>query len=381
MYKRVLKLPLLPKRSFFLWGPRQVGKTSLLESTYPQAPLISLLLNEELTALKSRPGQLRERVKDLKTKFIIIDEVQKVPELLDEIHYLIEKEKVVFGLCGSSARKLKKSHANLLGGRAIRFELLGLTSFELGKDFDLVKLLNRGALPAIYPDDNYRQLHKSYCTDYLKEEIFDEGLVRKLAPFSQFLEFAALSDAEVISLETFARDVGVAAPTIRSYFDILSDTLIGRYLPAYRRRPKRKIVTSPKFYFADLGVVNFFAQRGEIHPRSELFGKAFENWVHHELTAYLAYNERNETLTYWKVHQGPEVDFIIGLMKAGIEAKATANVHADHLKGLRQLGMDYPEAKRRYVVSLETFSRRTEDDITILSVSDFCQRLWAGELF
>jgi len=358
-----------------------VGKTSLLEMTYPHTPLISLLLNEELTQLRARPGRLRERLKESKAKFILIDEVQKVPELLDEIHYLIEKERVVFGLCGSSARKLKKSHANLLGGRAVRYELLGLTSSELGRDFSLERILNRGALPAIYQDDNFRQLHKSYCTDYLKEEIFDEGLVRKLSPFSQFLEFAALSDTEILSWETFARDVGVSAPTIRAYFEILSDTLIGRFLPAYTRRPKRKTVAAPKFYFSDLSVVNYFAQRGELKPRSELFGKALENWVHHELRAYLLYRERGESLSYWKIHQGPEVDFIIGLMKAAIEVKGAENIHGDHLKGLRELARDYPEVKRRYVVSLESHSRRTEDHITILSVADFVKRLWSDELF
>ncbi|MBI4403436.1 MAG: ATP-binding protein [Deltaproteobacteria bacterium] len=381
MYRRLLKLPQQPKRSFFLWGPRQVGKTFLLEHTYPQTPLISLLLSEELAQFKVRPGRLRERMRELNTKFVLIDEVQKVPELLDEIHYLIEKEHMVFGLCGSSARKLKKTHANLLGGRAIRHELFSLTSFELGKEFDLVRFVNRGGLPAVYPDAQYRQLHKAYCSDYLKEEIFDEGLVRKLAPFSQFLEFAALSDTKVLSFETFARDTGVSGPTIRGYFDILNDTLIGRYLPAYVHRPKRKIVTSPKFYFTDLSVVNYFAQRGEIQSRSELFGKAFENWVHHELTAFLSYYERSERLSYWRVHQGPEVDFIVGFMKVAIEAKATSNVHMDHLKGLRELAVCYPELKNRYVISLESSSRRTDDGVTILSVGDFIKRLWSEKLF
>jgi uncharacterized protein len=307
--------------------------------------------------------------------------VQKAPELMDEIHYMIEKYGTVFGLCGSSARKLKKSHANLLGGRALRYELFGLTSFELGKDFDLVKILNRGTLPAIYQDEDYAALLKSYGVDYLKEEVFDEGLVRKLTPFSHFLEFAALSDTEVLSLESFARDVGVSGPTVRSYFEILSDTLIGRFLPAYIRRPKRKIVRSPKFYFSDVGVVNNLAQRGKLLPRSELFGKAFENWIHHEICAYLSYAARSETLSYWKAHQGPEVDFIVGLMKAGIEAKAAERIHSDHLKGLRELKKDYPEVRKRYVISLEKHSRLTDDGIGILSVSDFTRRLWAGELF
>jgi predicted AAA+ superfamily ATPase len=381
MYKRDLGLPNKPNRSFFLWGPRQTGKTSLLEQKYPDADFISLLKNEELTELKSQPSRLRERLKSLKSKFVIIDEVQKIPELLDEIHYLIEKEKIIFGLCGSSARKLKKSHANLLGGRALRYELFGLTSHELGKDFDLTKILNRGYLPTFYLENNYRSLHRSYCADYLKEEIFDEGLVRKLAPFSQFLEFAALGDTEVLNFESFARDVGVSAPSIRSYFDILNDTLIGRFLPAYQFKPKRKLAKLPKFYFSDVGVVNHLAQRGEIRPRSELFGKALENWAHHELRAYLSYKQRDEAITYWKVHQSCEVDFIIGHMKAAVEVKASEKIHSEHLKGLRELKIDYPENKSRYVLSLEKTSRITEDGIHILSLNDFIKNLWSDKLF
>ncbi|HUT76095.1 MAG TPA: DUF4143 domain-containing protein, partial [Polyangia bacterium] len=363
MYERSLALPVPPDRTFFLWGPRQTGKTSLLERTYPDAPFVSLLRNEELTDLQARPGRLRERVMDLGTRFVVIDEVQKIPALLDEVHYMIEKDRVVFGLCGSSARKLKRSQANLLGGRAVRHELFGMTAHELGADFDLVRVLNRGTLPAIYRDRKPGPLLKSYCVDYLKEEIFDEGLVRKLAPFSRFLEFAALGDTEIMSYETFARDVGVSGPTIRSYFEILSDTLIGSFLPAYTLRPKRKVARSPKFYFFDVGVVNTLAQRGEIKPRSELFGKAFENWVHHELRAFLSYSGRNEGLSYWKVQQGPEVDFVIGHMKAAFESKASESIHADHLKGLRELVKDFPKATARYVVCLEAHSRRTDDGI------------------
>lgn len=381
MYTRALALPPPGKRTFFLWGPRQTGKTSLLEKTYPDAPFVSLLRNEELTELKARPGRLRERVKDTGARFVVVDEVQKIPELLDEIHYIIEKDRVSFGLCGSSARKMKRSHANLLGGRAVRYELFGMTARELGRDFDLERALNRGTLPAIYGDDDYLPLLRAYCADYLKEEIFAEGLVRKLAPFSHFLEFAALGDTEILSLESFARDVGVSGPTIRSYFEILCDTLVGSLLPSYTLRPKRKVVRSPKFYFSDVGVVNHFARRGELRPRSELYGKAFENWIHHELRAYLSYSGRDETLSFWKVHQGGEVDFVVGRMAAALEAKASANVHADHLRGLRELVKDHPEAKRRYVVSLERHSRLTDDGIGVLSVADFTERLWSGALF
>ena len=380
MYFRELKLPVLAKISFFLWGPRRVGKTSLLRETYPLAPRINLLLNEEFAAYQSRPQLLRERVIQNNWKFVVIDEIQKVPQLLDEIHYLIEEHQVVFAMCGSSARKVRSNHANLLGGRAMRFEMTGIVSKELGENFQLHKIINRGYLPSIYDSEDFMQLQKSYCADYLKEEIFAEGLVRKLQPFSRFLEIAAIGDSEVTSFETIARDCGVSAPTVRSYFEILVDTLLGHFLPSFALRPKRRQTISPKFYFSDVGVVNFLAQRGILSPKSELFGKAFENWIHHELRAWLEYHNRPEQLTYWRLSSGAEVDFIVGDMACAIEAKSSEKIHQDHLKGLREIIEDYPTVGRRIVVSLEPISRRTEDGIEILSVPDFLAKLWNDEI-
>jgi predicted AAA+ superfamily ATPase len=372
-------LPFPANRSLFLWGPRQVGKTSLLREIYPQTPKINLLKSDEFADYQARPQLLRERVIQNKWTHVVIDEIQKVPQLLDEIHYLIEEHQVVFVMCGSSARKVKANHANLLGGRALRFEMYGLVSSELGDSFDLQRVLNRGYLPSIYDSEDYHQLLKSYCADYLKEEIFAEGLVRKLQPFSRFLEISALGDTEVTAFETIARDCGISSPTVKSYYEILSDTLLGRFLPAYAIKPKRRQTLSPKFYFADVGVVNYLAQRGAILPKSSNFGKAFENWVHHEICAWLEYSKRPEQLTYWRLSTGVEVDFILGHMNCAIEAKATEKVHSDHLKGLREIVDDYPEVKRRVVVSLEPISRRTEDGIEVLSVEDFRHQLWNGE--
>lgn len=374
-------MPQNPKESFFLWGPRQVGKSSLLRRLYPNAFWIDLLRNSEFFAYSSRPDYLRSVLLEKKPKLVIIDEVQKVPSLLDDIHSIIEESKIVFGLCGSSARKLKRGQANLLGGRALRNELFGLVSSELGKDFDLLTMLNSGYLPAIYNSENSQRKLEAYCSDYLKEEILNEGLVRRLPPFSRFLELATLSDTEIVSFKSFARDVGVSEPTISSYFDILSDTLIGTYLPAYTLRPKRRIKKTPKFYFFDVGVVNFLAQRGKIQPRSELFGKAFENWVHHELRAYLSYMHRPEKLSYWALSTSTEVDFIIGNMLTAIEVKSSSRIHSEHLKGLRELKVDHPNVKKRFVVCTESTARQTEDGIRILPYMDFCQKLWAGELF
>jgi len=380
LYNRSLKLPIKPDRSFFLWGPRQVGKTSLLKSTYPDAPRVNLLLSEEFADYQARPMLLRERVLQNKWKFVVIDEIQKVPQLLDEIHYLIEEHNVVFAMCGSSARKVRSNHANLLGGRALRFELFGMVSRELEQAFDLERILNRGYLPALYDTKEFFGLQKSYCADYLKEEVFAEGLVRKLQPFSRFLEIAALGDTELTMFETIARDCGISAPTVKSYYEILSDTLLGRFLPAYALRPKRRQTTGPKFYFSDVGMVNFLAQRGAVQPKSSVYGKAFENWVHHELRAWLEYHQRAEQLTYWRLSTGVEVDFIIGHMAAAIEVKAASKIHKDHLKGLRELVQDYPDVGRRIVVSRESISRKTDDGIEILSVDDFIAQLWSDKI-
>ena len=312
---------------------------------------------------------------------VVVDEVQKVPPLLDEVHWLHEHRKIRFALCGSSARKVKRGQANLLGGRAVRYELLGLTAREIGRDFHLDRMLNHGYLPRMYGSDRPRRLQNSYVADYLKEEVAAEGLVRNLPVFSEFLNVAALSDSEIVNFSTIARDCGVSSHTIQGYFGILEDTLLGCWLPAYTRRPKRRVIAAPKFYFADVGVVNHLARRGELHRGSELYGKAFENWVFHELRAHNAYSEAFATLSYWRLASGIEVDFVVNDLAVAIEAKATARVTADHVKGLRSLVQDHPRTRQRVVVCLERQSRRTDDGILILSATDFVERLHAGDLF
>jgi predicted AAA+ superfamily ATPase len=205
-------------------------------------------------------------------------------------------------------------------------------------------------------------------------------LVRKLAPFSRFLEIAALGDTQVVAYETIARDCGVSAPTVKSFYEILSDTLLGKFLPAYALRPKRRQILSPKFFFSDVGLVNHLAQRGAFAPRSSHFGLAFENWVHHELCAWLEYHQRPEQLTYWQLTTGVEVDFIIGPMLCAIEAKSSDRINSDHMKGLTELQSDYPEVGRRIIVSREPVSRRTQDGIEVLSVADFLEQLWSDQI-
>jgi predicted AAA+ superfamily ATPase len=381
MLRRALELPRRPAESFFLWGPRQTGKTSLLREAYPDAVWVDLLRTDDMIRYGSRPAFLREELLAVSPgTLVVIDEIQKVPALLDEVHWLIENRRLVFALCGSSARKVRRGHANLLGGRAVRYELAGLVSVELGRDFDLVRALNHGFLPRHYLADQPARRLRSYVDDYLKEEILAEGLVRNLPPFATFLAAAALADAELVSFATIARDCGVSAPTVRSYFEILVDTLLARLLPAYSRRPKRRVIQTPKCYFADVGVVNVLARRGRLEPGSELFGKALESWVFHELSAYRAYHGFAFDLAYWRLASGTEVDFVVDDLRCAVEAKATARVHGDHLKGLRELHRDHPRVGRRVVVSLEPRSRRTEDGIDVLPASVFARELWSGAL-
>ncbi len=375
MFTRGLRLPAAGRETFFLWGPRQTGKTTLLRQSYPDATWVDLLKADEYRRYLERPELLREElIAQPRPGQVVIDEVQKVPAILDEVHWLHDNRRIQFALCGSSARKVRRGEANLLGGRAVRYELHGLTAAEIGQGFDLVRLLNHGYLPSIYESDRPDRLLASYVGDYLKEEVAAEGLVRNLPVFSAFLNAAALSDGDLVNFANIARDCGVSGHTVKGYFGILEDTLIGRWLPAYTKRPKRRVVAAPKFYFSDVGVVNDLARRGRLQPGGELFGKAFENWVLHELLAYKAYHETRADLSYWRLASGIEVDFIVGNMTVAIEAKASTKITADHLKGLRHLREDHPRV-RRVVVCLESKRRTTEDGIEILPVPAFIEEL------
>lgn len=384
MLTRKLILPTQPKESFFLWGPRQSGKSMLLKSRYPEAIWFDLLQTDQYLELRDKPSLLREQLlyqsQRANSKFVVIDEIQKVPMLLDEVHWLIENTNYVFGLCGSSARKVKAGHANLLGGRAIRHELYGLVSAEIGADFDLKRMLNHGYLPRHYLSDTHTDLVRSYINDYLKEEIAAEALVRNLPAFSHFLKAASLSDTELVNYASIARECGVSAPAVKEYFQILIDTMLAKFLDAYQKKPKRRVIGASKFYFSDVGVVNHLAKRGNLEPGAELFGKAFENWIFHELSAHSAYSNLYYDLAYWRLASGLEVDFIINDMELAIEAKSSAKITSDHLRGLRALAEDHPKVKRRILVSLEKQSRRTEDGIELMSYKEFVKLLWSNEL-
>lgn len=381
MLSRLLPLPVSPDTSFFLWGPRQTGKTSLLKTRYPDALWIDLLKTDLFIRYTTQPSLLRdELMAESGPRIVVLDEVQKVPALLDEVHWLIENTRHVFALCGSSARKVRRGSANLLGGRAVRYELFGLVSGELDRIFDPVRAANHGYLPRHYLSDKPASLVRAYVDDYLKEEIAAEGLVRNLPAFAGFLRAAAISDSEMINYSTVARECGVSSPAVKEYFQILVDTLLGRYLPAYTKRPKRRVIQSPKFYFADVGIVNHLTKRGRLEPGGELFGKAFENWVFHELSAHRIYSDQFYDLSYWRLPSGIEVDFVINDMECVIEAKAARRVTSDHLRGLREVAIDHRKVKRRILVCMEERTRRTEDGIDILPAREFAHRLWTGRI-
>lgn len=371
----------LPETTFFLWGPRQSGKTTLLKEIFPDACRIDLLNSTERIRYQLEPGRLWQEVNAIPLeKRIVIDEIQKVPGLLDEVQRLIQEKGRIFSLCGSSARKIRKSHANLLGGRALKRELLGFSAYELKDLFSLERMLNHGYLPPCYLKDQPAELLEAYVDIYLKEEILDEGLSRNLPVFATFLRSAAIGDTEMTNFSNIARECSVAVSTVRGYYEILVDTLVGDFLPAFTRRAKRRVLHAPKFYFHDVGMVNHLVHRMGVRPGSEAFGKAFENWVFHELTVYCRTMARQTQLHYWRLSSGAEVDFVMGDAEIAIEAKGKANIHAGDMRHLRQFRLEYPEVRQQIVVCLESRVRLTDDGILILPYQEFVERLWAGEL-
>ena len=375
MYNRILDLStLLEKKSFFLFGPRGTGKTTLIQRTLPDVTMIDLLEVRTYREYLKNPSVISEQ--KLKS-IVVIDEVQKLPEILDEVHRLIQAEKLTFLLTGSSARKLKRGGANLLAGRAWWAEMFPLTSTEI-PDFDLLSYLNRGGLPAVYPSDDYVEELRAYTALYLKEEIQNEALTRKVVQFSEFLDLIALSNGEEISYQSIAGDCGVSPNSIKNYIQILEDTLVAFQLKAFTKTRKRKAISRSKLYFFDIGVTNSLANRGEILENSELFGKAFEHFILLEVRAFLSYARKNVNMCYWRSTSQFEVDLILD-NRWGIEIKSATSVQDKHLKGIRAL-KEEGNIQNFAVVSCDRYERKTEDKITILPWKLFLKKLWNGEI-
>ncbi len=375
MYKRILDLTnLLKKKSFFLFGPRGTGKTTLIKHTLLNATVIDLLEIKTYREYLKNPSIISELTLN---PIVVIDEVQKLPEILDEVHRLIEAEKLTFLLTGSSARKLKRGGANLLAGRAWWAELFPLTSNEI-PDFDLLTYLNRGGLPSVYPSDDYVEELRAYTALYLKEEIQNEALTRKVAQFSEFLDLMALTNGQEISYQSIAGDCGVSANSIKNYIQVLEDTLVAFQLKAFTKTRKRKAISRSKLYFFDIGVTNSLANRGEIMEGSELFGNAFEHFILMEIRAFLSYARKNTKMYYWRSTSRFEVDLILDNLWA-IEIKGTTSIQDKHLKGIRAL-KEEGNMHDVAVVSCDRHERKTQDIITTFSWKLFLEKLWKGKI-
>jgi uncharacterized protein len=384
MINRIITADDLQARTCFLWGPRQSGKSTLLRRLFPEAPYFDLLRAGEFRRLAADPGLLAEEIRALGWQHsrqphpIIIDEIQKLPELLDEVHSLISKFGWRFILTGSSPRKLLRGGGNLLGGRATRRELFPLVSAELD-EFSLERALDHGLLPPHWLAEDATPLLAAYVGDYLREEVLAEALSRNLPAFQRFLEVAALSNGQLVNYTNVAREVGIAANTVRGWFEILVDTLIAAWQPAWRKRAKRRVIESPRFWFFDIGLVNDLAHRGRMQPGSTDFGAAFEHFLFMELRAHASYRARNRPIAYWRTASGIEVDFIVGDGEIAIEAKSTEQPTADHLRGLRAWREEHPKS-RCILVCRAPRARTTDDGIEMLPVTTFLRRLWAGDL-
>jgi predicted AAA+ superfamily ATPase len=376
MYPRILNLnEMIKKRSYFLLGPRACGKTTLIKTTFPHAKRYDLLNASVYARLLRNPNLIEEETS--KNELVILDEIQKLPSILDEVHRLIEDRGQRFLLTGSSARKLKRGGANLLAGRAFQAALFPVCSAEI-PDFDLMTYLNTTGLPEFYGSADCEDFLEAYVSTYLKEEIQGEGLVRNLPAFSRFLDIAALANGEELNFAQVASDASVPVRTLQGYYSILEETLLGFMVPSYEATLKRKAITRPKFYFFDIGVTNFLAKRGKIRQGSELFGKAFEHFIALELRSWISYSKSRLSLNYWRSTSQFQVDFVVGDAFA-LEVKATNQVTQRHLAGLRAL-REENLVKKFYMVSCDITRRQTKDGIIIFPWRDFLKALWAGEL-
>ena len=384
LIKRTLKIEIIPNPikgsgAAFLWGPRQVGKTTFLHEHFKEACFYDLLDTNLCAELSIKPYIFREEVLARKPKLVIVDEIQKIPELLEEIHWLLENTSVQFVLCGSSARKIKRKARNLLGGRAIEVSLFPLTSKEI-VEIDLLKILNYGSIPVHYLATKPTKLIKAYVNNYIKEEIIDESLTRNIPAFSKFLKIVGLTHGQQLNYTNIARESGVASNTVRNYYQILKDTLLGFELEPWRKSKKRRMVESSKFYLFDIGIANFLhPEIKQVVAGTDTFGRAFEHFLINEVRTYLFYSEIDEALTYWRTSSGFEVDLIIGNMELAIEIKASMEIRNVDLKGLRAL-KEEQKVKRAILVTFSSKNRKTSDGIEILPWKDFCSQLWQDQL-
>lgn len=384
--KRLLNIELPPHQSAFLWGARKTGKSTYLVEHFPRSIKYDLLKTDELARLLASPHLLREELLALtpdELKYpVIIDEVQKAPALLNEVHWLIENKNVSFILCGSSARKLKRGAANLLGGRAWRFQFYPLVYPEI-PDFDLLRAFKHGLLPANYLSSHPERMLRAYVGDYLIEEIQAEGLVRNLPGFARFMELVGFTNGQMLNFANIARDVGIDAKTIKEYYQILVDTLIGYYVEPFHQKVKRDLIQSTaKFYMFDVGIANHLRHRQINVLQGEEAGNAFEHYILTELKAYIGLKELDIPLNYWRSKSGLEVDFVLEHGKVAIETKISSNIDLSDLRGLVAFCEDYHP--RHALVVCQAARKRViatigKTNIEVLPWKDFLKNLWEGK--
>ncbi len=358
MYTRVLEPP--RRQSFFLFGPRGVGKTAWLRARFPDALFFDLLDADTFARLLAAPSRLGDAIPAGYRGWVVLDEIQRLPDLLNEVHRLIEARRLRFALTGSSARKLRRKGVNLLAGRALTRFMHPLTVGELGQDFDLRRALQHGCLPFACTEPEPRDYLRSYVTTYLREEVQQEGFARNLAAFARFLEAASFSQGSVLNMAAVARDSAVNAKVAEDYFSILEDLLIAVRLPVFARRAKRRVVAHPKFYFFDAGVFQAIRPRGPLDSPEEIRGAALETLVLQQLRALNDYGDLGYSLHYWRTATGDEVDFVLygerGLV--ALEVTMAQTVRPEDLRGLRRFRESYPRAKTFFIY---TGSRRRHE--------------------
>lgn len=344
MYSRWLQPP---RQSFFLFGPRGVGKTAWAHEQFPDAVFFDLLDHQTYTQLLAAPQRLGDRIPHDHKGRVVVDEIQRVPELLNEVHRLIESRRLRFVLTGSSARKLRRRGVNLLAGRAVTRHMHPLTALEQGLDFDLKRALRWGCLPLARVSENPQDYLNSYAATYLREEVQQEGFARNIGAFGRFLEAASFSQGSVLNMAAVARECAVSAKVVEDYFSILEDLLIAVRLPVFAKRARRRLIAHPKFYYFDAGVFQAIRPRGLLDAPEQIQGAALETLFLQQARALNDYAELGYRLHYWRTATGDEVDFVLygerGLRV--FEVKMAHNVRPDDLRALLRFRADFPQAK------------------------------------
>lgn len=382
MVKRLLNIDLPEGQSAFLWGARKTGKSCFLKQTFPDSLVYDFLKTDLLIAYLKMPSLFREQLLakhpgQLKRP-IILDEVQKIPQILDEVHWLIENSGMQFILCGSSARKLKRGQANLLGGRAWRYEMLPFVSKELEHP-DLLQVLNCGLIPDHYLSRSYRKALRAYTQDYLKEEVLNEGLTRNIPAFSRFFDAMGFTHGELINYSNIARDCAVDAKTVKEYYQILVDTLLGTLIEPFKKRQNRQVITrAPKFYLFDVGVAGAIINRHIDQERGEIFGKAFEHYIFMELSAHRSYTELEYRINFWRTKSGLEVDFVLGNGQIAIKVEGSSRVNSRDLKPMKAFIEEY--APQKAIVVCNEKQARLHEGIHIMPYRQFLEKLWGGTI-